>query len=334
MKCKRFFTLIICVFVFTIIQFGYTNGGNAPQLEFISWKVGQGEPNSKHFVTDSETVCTVSACVGYTDEQPANAYTLNSISWEVTMTHGFTFSIVQWQYGATGMTSTDFCIHGTANGEPHKTQAHPNNGRPDTDEKGVLQHNAPMKVTIKFTGYYGTDPSDQKEVTVIKELIQDEIDQMRQEYVDHAIAIPSRDSFTNDADLFATYVTPSQDEDYGYLVYDNLAGHHADWAEECEKILRKKKPNATVTVDDLDVQSGYRSPEHNRHHISPPGGKGSYHQYGLAIDVTTIDLNGDDKVTKSIDGPLMYKAAKDADAGYANYVDYKTITHADWGPER
>ena len=227
------------------------------------------------------------------------------------------------------MFSTDFCYYGTANGDTQKPQPHPYNGRPDEGEEGNLQYNVPMKVTIKFVGYYGTDPSNQQEVGISKTLTQDEIDQMRQEYVDHDIDVPSRDSFTNDADLFAIYVTPSQDEDYSYLVYDNLAGRHADWADECEKILKKSKPNATVTADNLVVSSGYRSPEHNRHH--GVGGKiGSKHQYGIALDITTIDLNGDGSVTKSEDGPLMRNAADSAGAGYVNYASYNTIVHADW----
>lgn len=80
MKWKSFssFTilvmLIIGVSIIASMKLGHTNGGNPPSIEFISWKVGQGDQNGRTFITDLQTTCTISACVGYSDEQSENIY--------------------------------------------------------------------------------------------------------------------------------------------------------------------------------------------------------------------------------------------------------------------
>lgn len=248
--------------------------------------------------------------------------TFNNIHWEVEMTHGFEFSIVPWQYGDTGDLETDFCMAGTGIGNSHQPQDHPHNGRGDI-VYGSFQHNVPMSVTIRFIGWYGSDPNNQKMIFKEKVIYQDEIDEVRQEYVDHDIPVPSRTSFREDQSAY-------NDGCGGPFVDAGLLGYETAWAAACDAIIKEKDPNKSITINDLSVSSAYRNPEHNRHHIvNPPGAPRSRHQYGDALDVLYVDLNNDGHATKDGDAELMEKAAYNASATKVFWKTYSTHVHAD-----
>ncbi|MDE0021846.1 MAG: D-Ala-D-Ala carboxypeptidase family metallohydrolase [Candidatus Poribacteria bacterium] len=107
-----------------------------------------------------------------------------------------------------------------------------------------------------------------------------------------------------------------------------LEGFRNDWAAQCKIIKIDKSGDPDAKIKPLHLTSGYRNPEHNDHVGS--NSPRSKHQYGLALDIQNIDLDGDGEVIREKDGILMKDAAELAGAGYADWEDYNTITHADW----
>ena len=292
------------------------SGGEKPKLEFISWGVGQWDANANSFITDTETYCTLNACVSYADDQPENMSPLTSFSWEIEMTHGFdAFQTVNWYNGFVGDVNTDFWMYGWGHGDAH----------------GAKGRGGPMSVTIKFKGTYYDADNDLKEVVEEIVIKQDKKDQVRQEYLDHGITVPSRDDFTKGDGEYNTGDYRGNDGLYIDNGVSGVNGYHSKWAAECQKILRKRpgKANAIITKDDLQVTSAYRNPEYNQREN---GALRSRHQYGDALDVLYVDLDDKNGEDKAGDAPLMKEAAEAAGATKV-ITDYSSHVHADWRPE-
>ncbi len=228
------------------------------------------------------------------------------------MTHGFAFKTLNWFTGPIGDVYTDFWMIGGGNGDAH----------------GAKGRGGPMSVTIKFKGTYYDAANDLQEVVAKIDIDQDEKDQVRQEYVDHGITVPSRDVFTKGD---GEYNTGDYTGKNGYYIEDNLSQRETDWAAECQKILRNMpgKAQEIITKDDLHVTSAYRNPERNQR---VGGSKTSRHQYGDALDVGYVDVNGDGKKTKAGDAALMARAAKAAKANEI-ITKYPSHVHAAWIPK-
>ena len=375
----RSFCIYVFLFLFCLFALGSGSGGVEPVLIFKSWKVGQGvkggpsdaaeQPNVWYtFLTDTETTCALSVEVGYAAKQPANAYMLNRFEWEVEAKillpglseselkkHTFTFSPVPYQNGATGMTSTTFSCYGNGVLSEHwgpsgsKKARHkycPNNSGALTPEKGRK-----LKIDVKFIGYYGSDPNNQQKVEIPLSLEQDQIDQMRQEYIDQqrlpkehrsekankkygTLSVPARSEFSGKNDY-------SDAHGYDYMINKMLAEKKKHWAQACDKyvgeILDKKH-----RITSLHHTGAYRNAHHHVYHVSDGASSStkywSHHQYGNALDVRTVDMDGDTIIengtngTTRYDGDEMEKAAKKySNASWTsnNYSDGHV--HAQWG---
>ena len=79
----KLFSIYVFLFTFCVFAFGSGSGGVAPKLEFKYYQAGQGDANSKTFITNTETTCKLTVKVGYADSQPANAYKLKRCGWKV-----------------------------------------------------------------------------------------------------------------------------------------------------------------------------------------------------------------------------------------------------------
>ena len=311
-------------------------------LSLTNWKAGQADYRELTFVTNEEKKCKLYAKVSYNDPSEAHirpeSHTWVPMSGSMTptsMSHDFVFSMQP------KMGRHHFALYADGKGPAHTFVPHPG----DNDDALNGRNNEPMKIEIRFLAIfkcpracadcpnscpYASGYGGEVSYDLRQDLKQDGIDQMRQEYVDHAIDLPSRSDFIAATDTFYT----TRDADYAYMIGEKLAGYRRAWAEKCTEVKIKETgdPNAKVEASDLIVNSGYRNPEHNDHVYKDPkkANKTSEHQYGIALDVRNIDLDGDGEVIKGKDGPLMERAAWQAGAGYADWTRYNTITHADW----
>jgi len=257
----------ICLAVFFFVcaaAQGQSSGGVAPALHFTYWKAGQGQANTESgtFITNTETTCELIVRVAYEDTQPDTAYTLTRYAWEVSGSHGFTFTGQSRASGAVGTTSTIFSYEGDGTGDEHTAtnRSHcPNYRGTATPRNG--RNDLPIKITVKFVGYYGTNPNNQQKLTLTKTLTQDVIDQIRQEYLDNrriqarhkpgdtAIPIPSRSDFSSSNSY--------NDGHYGQMIDKNLSTKQTHWTQACDKKAKELKASASVTS--LTVTGGYLS---------------------------------------------------------------------------
>ena len=204
---------------------------SAPQLKFTKWQAGQGQAytvsNPPHtFITDTETTCEITATVAYASSQPSSVYPLTGYTWQVTGSHGYTFTTQTEASGPVGQTGTTFKLTATGTGDEHNSSTGGHRRMRGRSEK-------PIKFTVKFIGEYGSGSgSNQNTVEVEVVFEQDEKDQMRQEYLDvrrlhetHRSAsdnstygdlrIPGRGAFTTSGQRF-------NDGHYSYLINKSL----------------------------------------------------------------------------------------------------------------
>ena len=247
------FVLCTCVFVFVYAYTALAVNVWAKEIYFASWRIGQGMPWGKTFITNSETSCSINATVQY-DPDTFPYPIIDGPDWNVTMTHGFSFA------------NADDTVryNKTASGNAHVPRSHPSNGRGNT----------PMQVTMNVTITCGSDSDSDGAIskTIVKTVKQDTKDQIRQEYVDHSISVPDRSKFGGDrGDAY------DNQDDYGYAIHEPARGNLTRWSQEFGHTI--------------SISSGYRNPEHNLHHVG--GTLRSNHQYGIAIDGAISDYDGD-----------------------------------------
>ena len=372
------YVLLFTFFAFTF-NLG-AGGGSAPNMIFSSWQAGQGvrggPSNARNplqvwdtFITNTETTCQLTVEVGYASDQPANAYQLHGYAFEVDAkillpglseeemkSHTFTFPQQPKQQVTAGTTS--FSYSGTGTLSPHwkpsgdKTArrkhcsnwAHKDAYNPQkTPQKGRT-----LKIDVTFIGYYGTDPNNEKKLEILLPLEQDERDQMRQEYLDQrstqksnkpddsAISIPARTEFSSGNEYNDAHA-------HSLKIDKNLATKRKHWAQACDKyvgeVLKKEH-----RITNLHVTGAYRNAHHHLYHVVPSINSDtafrSHHQYGRALDVRTVDMNGNKKgpkglentsATKWVDSKYMADAAKDyAGAGYRKWKYSDGHVHAQW----
>ncbi len=102
-----------------------------------------------------------------------------------------------------------------------------------------------------------------------------------------------------------------------------LSAYHQDWVDACNEKYKTK-----FTLDDFSVNSGYRPPHHNDYHAGSTAPHG-LHQYGFALDVAGVDVNGDEAIDIK-DWEMMEVAATDAGANQAYVYTSSGHVHADW----
>lgn len=311
-----------------------------PCVRWGSWHVGQtggnGNQLSKSFITNSEKTCCVNVSVNYCTSQPSSyAEAISDYDFEITMNNGF-----EVERSVESMTGPDaslfdptttFSVEAKLKG-PADTESLPcsQNGR----------NNTPMQVTVTFKGYYASDPQKQNPVTLTKTWQQFGVDLLRQEYVDMTasgtraeLPVPGKGAFkptlsSNGNDQWNT-------GDHSFMIDVSLKDKKAAWLAEVNK-YRKSKGLSEFTDEQFVVTCGYRNPYHNRFHAG--ASFHSRHCYGDALDVRTVDVDGNegieqvlDNKSKSDDAVLMEQRAIDAGAKFTLSWDaYATHTHADW----
>lgn len=372
----KFKSVYVYVFLFLFCAFSFNSGaggGAEPKLIFTSWKAGQGvnagpwDPNGsvplkplwKTFITNTETTCNLKVGVGYAKKQPPNAYKITRHEWKVAgkillpglskeelKQHTFTFT--QKTDSSAGAGSSGFSYSGDgklsahwkpSGGKTARRKHCPNFSGTKSPDKGRK-----LQIDVTFIGYYGTDPNNEKSVSISLPLSQDQKDRMRQEYLDQratqkankpndsAMGVPPRSDFSASNDY-------SDAHGYDYMIDKNLADKKKHWAQACDKhvgeILKKDH-----RIKDLHKTGAYRNAHHHLYHVVPSINSKtafrSFHQYGLALDVRTVDMDGDGKIentkaTKWVDSKYMADAAKDyAGAGYRKWDYSDGHVHAQW----
>jgi len=188
----------------------------------------------------------------------------------------------------------------TGNGNAHVPANHPTTGR-----DGAMS--VQMYVTLKAEVY-----NDMVIQIIGKNISQDTTDQIRQEYVDHGINVQARNAFVAAAGHELNF------GDYNLAILQPAQGRLADWRNEYAHAI-------TVT-------SGFRNPEHNRHHLNPPGALNSQHQFGTAVDASVVDHDNPPNGRQD-DSQEMINAAEAVNPapGFTQqYSPNYTHVHVDW----
>ncbi len=340
-----FLSIFLFLSVFSTLSFSALNTGSGsgsmtpPSIIFKEWRVGRGVkgyslsvPIHRTFITSTQTSCSVSASVGYNSNQPQNTDPINpdTVSWSFSANQGIKLDedsiSTSWSGPHPSKLSgyTSFNVVAELDVPRHDdTSQYPNpNTTPAicTDAGNAERHNrtprhrggTPMTITIGFTA----QTTQGKTVTKSLELNQDEIDQIRQEYLDLARQIPGRGSFD-----------PEDFYDFGHyaqMINEDLQGKHDAWVTAINKRERQNLPD--LTRYQLVVTSGYRNPHHNVYHSGGTAVHG-LHQYGLALDVRGMNIDGED----GNDQEKMRQAALNADPPARRAFLYSTgHVHADW----
>ena len=369
MRVKFFIFLLLFVFVCPFVFFAtpYNSGSGSmgkPSVKFKEWQVGRSpkgtDTNSdeqKSFITSTEEECYFTASVVYDGNQGDNVSPISKVTWSVEgpaeggkPSHGMSLVSIDQNWSGPKHPSkldpsTSFNVVGKLTVPPHigTNQSHcpnydgtntPLNGRADT----------PMSFTIKFSA----TTEDGQTITPVKlVLLQDEKDEMRQEYMDLAgetdwkwkkidgkyrefedgnvLRVPPRSAF----DTQNTY----DDGHYSYMMgKDVLPGKHTAWTAAFKKHAKILFSN--TEAPDLVEKGGYRNPHHHYYHV--PNGSSSprsWHQFGLALDVRgkDIDINKDNRKGTVTDRLEMANAAKKyAGASWTKHTYSDGHVHAQW----
>ena len=282
--------------------------------------------------------------VKYCAIQPSGfVYPIERFDFQITMNNGFEVKKeVEWRSGPAASElspNTTFSVEALLEGPADKT------GVKDCDGKNG-RGNIRMAVTVKFIGYYGSGSENLKTVTLTKTWTQDSLDMLRQEYVDMTppdsraeLPVPGRSEF--DPEISSNGVDDWNTGHYTYMIDDGLKAKKAAWLKEVNA-YRETIGKAVFSDKAFTVNSAYRNPYHQRFHVAASQGKRasfhSRHCYGDALDIQTLDVDGDGDVeqavgkkAKSDDGILMEEHAILAGAKLTlSWKYYSKHTHADW----
>ena len=325
-----------------------------PSVKFKSWQVGRSpkgtDTNSdeqRSFITSTEEVCYFTASVGYDGNQGDSVSPIDpsKVTWEIVEkpSHGMALdSELQGNWSGAKHPSkldpsTSFNVVGKLKVPRHKgtSKSHcPNYGGTSTPLNG--REDKPMTFTIKFSA----KTEDGQDITpVALVFIQDEKDEMRQEYMDMArktttrkgsvdgnvLRVPSRSELGSQN----TY----DDGHYSYMMGRTiLPKKHTDWTAAYKK--HAKIVFGNTGLSDLVETGGYRNPHHHYYHV--PNGSSSprgWHQFGLALDVRgkDIDIDKDNKEGTLEDRDEIAIAAKKyAGASWTKHTYSDGHVHAQW----
>ncbi len=337
--------LVPCLSVRTALVSGEVSP-TAPCVRWGDWTIGQssGSDNAVFttFITNSEKTACVKVDVKYCARQPSQyVYPIERFNFQITMNNGFTVRKAVKSSRVSDVSpfspDTTFSVEAMLEGPADTTKVETCRGK---NGRG----NTPMAVKIQFIGYYGSDADNLKTVRLTKTWTQDEIDILRQEYVDMTppdaraeLPVPARDKFKDE--LSSNGVDDWNTGHYRYMIDDGLKAKKSGWLSQVNA-YRKKNGLAVFSDKAFKVNSAYRNPYHQRFHVAAPA-KASFHSrhcYGDALDIKTLDVDGDGTVeqvrkneAKSDDAKLMARSAIDAGAKWTgSWEYYSTHTHADW----
>ncbi len=364
--------ILICAFVpFRQSSTEITLLNTTPCICIKSWTVGQSSGywgkakrplNMGSFITNSEETNCIEVSVGYCDDQPSPLnimYPITSFEFQLSMSHGFV--VEKMVYSVSG---PDASLFDPSTGFSVKAKF---KGPQDTEGLACAQNgrdNKPIVFNAKFIGYYGSEPDNPKTVTVEGKWYQDTKDMIRQEYVDMTptlrprtnkiraeLPVPSKDSFVDTISTDNGVDSWNTGHYSSYMIDDGLKNKKSSWLAKVNELYRRNRvasdgtklpdlPDFTDT--DFQVNSGYRNPYHQRFHVGSNAFH-SRHPYGDALDIQTLDVDGDGLGPNGIeqvhgdeslsdDGVAMQEAAEAAGAKYtASWKDYTSQhTHADW----
>lgn len=300
------------------------------------------------FITDTKTSCKVKAEITYYGSQPPNTCEITSGSWSVTMTHGFRVSgqasettegsgySKVWKYEATFTDSSSDVISSSS-------------------DKYAARNKERIRLNLTFTGTHSGGT-----VTKSAQIIQDQIDGMRQEYIDYNLhrtlkVLPSRGWFVETLSVTApdgssTFTVSPRDSDYNSYkktfpgrTHDNQEAFY-NWGHYDYLIDSKTEANYAIWMQHVDkkqlglrgeiITCRYRPPHHNK---KIGGVIHSTHQYGYALDVRG-KRKADGTTMSDTERKIMKNAAlderpgkEDADARLT-YISTHLHVHADWAP--
>ena len=191
------FSVVLPVFSATSTTSG---SGSKPDMKFDSWRVGRSPRGTninnkaqKSFITSTEEVCYFTASVVYNGNQGDNVSPIDpsKVTWSIEKpSHGMSVEgdlKGNWsgsKHPSKLAASTSFNVVGQLKVPQHKgtSKSHcPNYNGTSTPLNG--REDTPMTFTIKFSAKT-EDGQDIPPVELV--LIQDEKDEMRQEYMDMA----------------------------------------------------------------------------------------------------------------------------------------------------
>jgi hypothetical protein len=359
-QMRDIFFVFLLLFVFVLPVFSATqqpaDSGSSqlgkPSVKFKSWRVGRSpegtDTNSqeqKSFITSTEEVCWFRASVVYDGNQGDSVSPIDAskVTWSVeNPSHGMTLETSEKNWSGAKHpskldASTAFNVVGKLKVPQHigTGNSHcPNYGGTSTPLNG--RADTPMTFTIKFTAQT-EDGQAVSPVSLV--LLQDEKDEMRQEYMDMArkttlhkgkvdsnvLRVPSRSEFGSQ--------NAYDDGHYSYMMSRTiLPKKHTAWTTAFKKHAKTTFGNTKVA--DLVETGGYRNPHHHYYHV--PNGSSSprgWHQFGLALDVRgkDIDINDDKQKGTVKDRYEIGEAAKlYAGASWTKHTYSDGHVHAQW----
>ena len=351
MRLKSFLFLFLFVFmgtpVYPVTQMQSDSGSGPlgkPSVTFKEWQIGRSQKSSdssntapNSFITSTETTCRFIASVGYNGNQGDSVSPIDpsTVSWSVMDADPSSLSLdtasvsTNWsgKHPSKLDPGTSFNVVGTINVPTFSR----NTSCSHSDDDRLLRvprHRGGTKLGFSLKFMASTEDGQSVETTLA--LKADQIDRVRQEYVDYNKPIPVRsDSRWQNQDTY----------DFGhYQIMLNylLSSNPQKWVDG---INRLKGANVdTFLVSDFVVTSGFRHPHHNFEHAGSTASMSS-HMYGYAMDVRgkalaggkLLDINGDKRNTAR-DREIMTIAAESVHARYTDVYPSSKHVHADWAP--
>ena len=309
---RRTFLVFLLTFAFLMPSFSATSSGSLekPTVFFKSWRIGRSAGNRtdndlhKSFITSTETTCWIFAEVGYASNQnPANTDAIDpdTVDWGIeNMSTGMAVAEPpgeNWSGKHPSKLSgeTSFNMVAKLSLKAHDdTSVYPAFSTAcasDADRQTrTVKHRGgeKMHMTLKFTAqtlHYDQD------IVLTLPLRQQEVDQLRQEYLDLTRKIPGRGEFKDADGDFHNFGKVFYDfGHYTIMMYSDLKGKHGDWTSSVNDIYRSAPGMDPFTRGDMFVTSAFRNPHHNDYHARELTSRATetlhgLHQYGLALDV-------------------------------------------------
>ncbi len=353
--------IVVFLCLFSFFQFPVfsatttrSGSGSVPEMAFRSWRVGRSPMGTdtsskvqKSFITISETECWVSVSVGYKGgtlpRGSASPIDPSTVEWEFSdLRKGWAEAEApgtSWSglhpSKLSGRTSFNVLAKFSLpkyNDRTHYTisascSANDANRR-SRSPKHRSGENMKITVTFKAKTYSG-----QAITPLVLRLVQDEKDQLRQEYLDLTRKIPPRGSIKDVDGDFNNFGKVFYDfGHYDVMLYENLKDKHRDWKDEANKLYRKNKTQ--LTQSDLKVMSAFRNPHHNDHHARETTRRATdtfhgLHQYGLALDIRGRGFDIDDDGSYGDQDKMIIAAQAAGSQEEFKYTSTEHV-HADW----
>lgn len=256
MKMKSVVFLFVFLFIFAIVTPGFsavnTNSGSRrkPEMAFKSWRAGRGDLNSLTFITSTETTCWLSASVGYKGgNQPNDTFSPidpDTVKWEFSsMREGWAEAEPRAQNWSGSHPSklsgtTSFNVVAKLSLPAHddstlytiSTSCTANDGN-RRDRSVVHRNGENMQITVTFKA----KTQNNQDVEESLKLVQDKVDQLRQEYLDLTRQIPGRGAVKDSDGNFNDFGPVFYDfGHYDVMLYEGLKEKHGAWTTKINQL--------------------------------------------------------------------------------------------------